>query len=72
MNQNKKADLHGIGFKSKTDFTGGETKAFSTSDYTAGIEAIQSIIPRVLQQLKPKTVQRFDWKRQKPGRIKAL
>lgn len=71
MNQNRKADLHGIGFKSKTNFTGGETRAFSASDYTARLEPIQSIIPRVFQQPKPKAI-RFDWKRQKPGRIKAL
>lgn len=71
MKQKRKADLSGIGLELKTNnFTGGETKAFSTEDFTTNLEHIASIIPRVFRDRR--TGRRFDWKRQKPGRIKAL
>lgn len=63
-----KADLCGIG--QKTNFMGGEVKAFSVSDSTINLEHIASIIPRIFRD--GRTACRFDWKRQKPGRIKSL
>jgi hypothetical protein len=45
MNKNK-AEV--IRFGSKTDFTGGETKAFSNSDYTLEFEPVQQITERIL------------------------
>lgn len=68
MNKNRKADLRGIGFELKTNnLTGGQSKAFSFVDYRSHLEPIQAILRRVASA-KPKAI-RFDWQRQKPGRI---
>ncbi len=66
-----KADLSGIGLELKTDdYFADNQKAFSTENSTTNLEHIASIIPRLLRNQR--TARRFDWKRQKPGRIKAL
>jgi hypothetical protein len=65
MNRKRKADPVKIGFKSKTNFTGGEIKGFSMENSTTNLEHIAPIIARSLGE-------RLDWKRQKPGRIKSL
>ncbi len=71
MNQNRKADLHGIGLNLKTsDYFADNREAFSSLDSSTNFEHIASIIQRVLRDRR--TAQRFDWKRRKPGRIKAL
>ena len=49
MNQKRKADLSGIGFKSKTNFTGGETRTFSVSNSTTDLEQVGSIIERMMR-----------------------
>ncbi len=74
MNDNKKAerkaDLSGVGLERKTvDYFADNQTAFSFSHYTEDLESIQSILTRAFPHLKTKSVQRFDWKRQKPGRI---
>lgn len=71
MNQNRKGNPSQIALYLKTNnFTGGETKAFSIEDSTTNLEHIALIIPRVFRDRR--TGRRFDWKRQRPGRIKAL
>ena len=42
MKSNRKAEA--CNFGSKTNFTGGEIRAFSVSDYTEQLDAIQSIV----------------------------
>ncbi len=49
MNRNEKADLRGIGFDLKTNFTGGEIQAFSVSDYSTDLESVASIIERMMR-----------------------
>lgn len=71
MNQNRKGNPSQIALNLKTnDFTGGEKEVLSIQDSTTNLEHIASIIPRVFRDRR--TAQRFDWKRQKPGRIKSL
>lgn len=71
MNQNKKADLQAIGLKLKTNnFADGEIRAFSYLNSTTETEQIAFIRPRFIRGRR--TVRNFDWKRQKPGRIKAI
>lgn len=44
MNENRKADLSGIGFELKTNnLTGGQSKAFSSSDYSEELEPFQLV-----------------------------
>lgn len=52
MNKIEKADLRGIGFESKTNFTVGETKASSVSDSNTGLESVASIIERMMRSGK--------------------
>lgn len=47
MTKNDKADLRGIGFDLKTNFTGSETEVFSSLDYHNQLESVQSIIERI-------------------------
>lgn len=71
MNQNRKGNPSQIALYLKTNnFTGGETEVLSIKNSTINLEHIASIIPRVFRDRQ--TARRFDWKRQKPGRIKAL
>lgn len=54
MNKHKEADLHGIGFDSKTsNFTSGEKKMSSKSDFsTVEFESLTSVLVRIITPAK--------------------
>lgn len=68
MRRKRKAEV--CCFGPKPNFTNGEIKASSCFNSITELEHIAFIRPRFIRGRR--TVRSFDWKRQKPGRIKAI